>query len=92
MKHPSKVVKVGDQVESVVLDVKPRDRRVSLGIKQLASDPFESSLAALKRGDIVTTTVTAITDGGIEVAVGHDEGRWRATVRRGDLGPAPEVP
>ena len=40
MKHPSKVVKVGDQVESVVLDVKPRDRRVSLGIKQLEADPW----------------------------------------------------
>src|SRR5258708_35064706 len=40
MKHPAKVVKVGDQVESVVLDVKPRDRRVSLGIKQLEADPW----------------------------------------------------
>src|SRR5271156_3986952 len=40
MKHPSKVVKVGDQVESVVLDVKPRERRVSLGIKQLEADPW----------------------------------------------------
>ena len=35
MKHPSKVVKAGDQVEAVVLEVKVRDRRVSLGIKQL---------------------------------------------------------
>ena len=44
--------------------------RISLGIKQLASDPFESSLASLKKGDVVTTTVTAVTDSGIEVTVG----------------------
>ncbi|MGH6982105.1 MAG: S1 RNA-binding domain-containing protein, partial [Stellaceae bacterium] len=42
----------------------------SLGIKQLESDPFESNLAALKKGDIVTTSVTGITEGGIEVSVG----------------------
>ncbi len=40
MKHPNKVVKVGDQVEAVVLEVKPRERRVSLGIKQLEADPW----------------------------------------------------
>ncbi len=40
MKHPSKVVKVGDEVEAVVLGVKPRDRRISLGIKQLEADPW----------------------------------------------------
>jgi len=62
--------KKGDSVKVRVLDVDVEKERISLGIKQLASDPFESSLAALKRGDIVTTAVTAITDGGIEVAVG----------------------
>src|SRR6202011_1135972 len=36
----------------------------------LATDPFESSLAKLKKGDVVTTTVTAVNDGGIEVTVG----------------------
>ena len=40
MKHPSKVVQVGDQVEAVVLEVKPKDRRVSLGMKQLEADPW----------------------------------------------------
>ncbi|HEY5208449.1 MAG TPA: 30S ribosomal protein S1 [Stellaceae bacterium] len=62
--------KKSDSVKVRVLDVDVEKERISLGIKQLASDPFESSLAALKRGDIVTTAVTAITDGGIEVAVG----------------------
>ncbi|HEX4112985.1 MAG TPA: 30S ribosomal protein S1 [Stellaceae bacterium] len=62
--------KKGDTVKVRVLDVDGEKERISLGIKQLASDPFESSLAQLKRGDIVTTAVTAITDGGIEVTVG----------------------
>ncbi|MFM2124787.1 MAG: hypothetical protein RL328_1238, partial [Acidobacteriota bacterium] len=42
MKHPNKVVKAGDQVEAVVLEVKPKDRRISLGIKQLEDDPWTS--------------------------------------------------
>jgi small subunit ribosomal protein S1 len=62
--------KKGDTVKVRVLDIDVEKERISLGIKQLASDPFESSLAQLKRGDIVTTAVTAITDGGIEVTVG----------------------
>jgi len=40
MKHPSKVVKVGDQVQAVVLDVRAAERRISLGIKQLEPDPW----------------------------------------------------
>ncbi|MGH7073213.1 MAG: 30S ribosomal protein S1 [Stellaceae bacterium] len=60
----------GDMVKVRVLDTDIEKERISLGIKQLASDPFESSLASMKRGDIVTTAVTGITDGGIEVTVG----------------------
>ncbi len=39
MKHPSKLVNVGDQVECVVLNVNPTERRISLGMRQLATDP-----------------------------------------------------
>jgi small subunit ribosomal protein S1 len=53
-----------------VLDIDVEKERISLGIKQLESDPFEASLAAVKKGDVVTTTVTAVSDGGIEVTVG----------------------
>jgi small subunit ribosomal protein S1 len=60
----------GDTVKVRVLDIDVEKERISLGIKQLASDPFESNMAQMKRGDIVTTSVTAITDGGIEVSVG----------------------
>src|SRR2546427_10395258 len=40
MKHPSKVVKGGDQLEDVVLEVPPKDRRISLGPKQLRPNPW----------------------------------------------------
>jgi small subunit ribosomal protein S1 len=53
-----------------VLDVDVEKERISLGIKQLASDPFETTLAGVKKGDVVTTTVTAVNDGGIEVLLG----------------------
>src|SRR5690348_17302955 len=61
--------KKGDMVKVRVLDVDVEKERISLGIKQLASDPFETTLASIKKGDVVTTTVTAVTDGGIEVAL-----------------------
>ena len=42
MKHPSKLVNVGDQVECVVLNVNPHERRISLGMRQLAANPWDS--------------------------------------------------
>jgi small subunit ribosomal protein S1 len=57
-------------VRAKVLDVDTEKERISLGIKQLSDDPFESTMKEVKRGAIVTCTVTAITDGGIEVKVG----------------------
>ncbi|MFC1673902.1 30S ribosomal protein S1 [Pseudomonadota bacterium] len=62
--------KKGDVVKAKVLDVDVAKERISLGIKQLSKDPFAEGLAGLKRGDIVTCTITGITDGGIEVAAG----------------------
>ncbi len=74
MKHPSKVVKVGDQVESVVLDVKPRDRRVSLGIKQLEADPWTTVADRYSPGSVVEGRVRKLTDFGafIEIEEGID--------------------
>ncbi|HUJ51597.1 MAG TPA: 30S ribosomal protein S1 [Bryobacteraceae bacterium] len=74
MKHPSKVVKVGDQVESVVLDVRPRDRRVSLGIKQLEADPWTTVGARYDIGSVVEGRVRKLTDFGafIEIEEGVD--------------------
>jgi small subunit ribosomal protein S1 len=59
--------KKGDMVRVRVLDIDAEKERISLGIKQLESDPLESSLAAVKKGDVVTCTVSAITETGIEV-------------------------
>ena len=42
MKHPSKLVNITDQVEAVVLNVNPTERRISLGLKQLESNPWET--------------------------------------------------
>ena len=61
--------KKGDTVKVRVLDVDVDKERISLGIKQLAHDPFEQSLAKIKKGDVVTGTVSAIADGGIEVTL-----------------------
>src|SRR5580698_7738730 len=74
MKHPSKVVKVGDQVEAVVLEVKPRDRRVSLGIKQLEADPWTTVGERYAVGSVVEGRVRKLTDFGafLEIEDGVD--------------------
>ncbi len=72
----------GQTVEAVVLDVDLEKERVSLGVKQLDGDPFES-LGDLRRGSTVTCEVTAVTDGGLEVGVGDAD--VSAFIRRSDL-------
>jgi small subunit ribosomal protein S1 len=74
MKHPSKVVKAGDQVEAVVLDVKPKDRRVSLGIKQLEADPWTTVEERYSVGSVVEGRVRKLTDFGafVEIEEGID--------------------
>jgi len=74
MKHPSKVVKPGDQVESVVLEVKSRDRRISLGIKQLEDDPWTTVAARYAIGSVVEGRVRKLSDFGafIEIEEGID--------------------
>jgi len=59
----------GDVVKAKVLDVDVDKERVSLGIKQLSGDPTEGAMEGLKKGSVVTCTVTQVTDGGIEVRV-----------------------
>jgi len=74
MKHPSKVVHVGDQVEAVVLEVKPKERRVSLGIKQLEADPWTTVADRYSIGSVVEGRVRKLTDFGafIEIEEGID--------------------
>src|SRR5580704_595176 len=74
MKHPSKVVKAGDQVEAVVLEVKPRERRVSLGIKQLEADPWTTVAERYSIGSVVEGRVRKLADFGafLEIEEGVD--------------------
>ena len=74
MKHPSKMVNVGDQVEAVVLNVNPTERRISLGLKQLASNPWETLHEKFPLGSTVEGKVRNLTDFGafIEIEDGID--------------------
>jgi len=74
MKHPSKLVNVNDQVEAVVLNVNPQERRISLGLKQLESNPWESLHEKFPVGAVVEGKVRNLTDFGafIEIEDGID--------------------
>lgn len=74
MKHPSKVVKPGDQVESVVLEVNTKDRRISLGLKQLEANPWTTVEERYSVGSVVEGRVRNMTDFGafIEIEEGID--------------------
>jgi len=73
--------KKGDMVKAKVLDVDIEKERISLGMKQLTSDPFQSAMSTLKKGDIVTCAVTQVTENGIEVMVDGISG----FIRKSDL-------
>jgi small subunit ribosomal protein S1 len=62
--------KKGDVVKVKILDVDVEKERISLGIKQLSDDPFATAASQHKKGDVVTCTVTAVQDNGIEVSLG----------------------
>src|SRR3546814_13421350 len=74
--------KKGDLVRTKVLDVDTEKERISLGIKQLSSDPFASGAAGLKKGVTVTCTVAQITEGGIEVQLSDG---MTGFIRKSDL-------
>ncbi len=67
--NPGKVVQVGDEVEVMVLDVDEERRRISLGMKQTHSNPWESFAATFKKGDKVHGAIKSITDFGIFVGL-----------------------
>jgi small subunit ribosomal protein S1 len=74
MKHPSKIVKPGDEVETVVLNVNPAERRISLGLKQLEQNPWEQLQDKYPVGTVVEGKVRNLTDFGafIEIEDGID--------------------
>ncbi len=58
--HPSEVLKKGDDVDAIVLDIDPQQQRISLGMKQLATDPWSDIDSYFKIGDVVEGTVTKV--------------------------------
>jgi len=72
VKHPSEVVKKGEKVKAVVLGVEPQNRRLSLGIKQLQPDVWESFFASHRVGDVVHGKVLRTAQFGafVEIAEG----------------------
>ncbi|HEU5351804.1 MAG TPA: 30S ribosomal protein S1 [Terracidiphilus sp.] len=74
LKHPSKLVKPSDEVDTVVLSVNPADRRISLGMKQLLENPWEHLSERYPTGAVVEGRVRNLTDFGafIEIEDGID--------------------
>ncbi|HSI07418.1 MAG: 30S ribosomal protein S1 [Rariglobus sp.] len=72
--HPTEILKKGDEVEAIVLDVDASQQRISLGVKQLAVDPWTDIDAFFKIGDVVTGVVSKITSFGafVELKDGID--------------------
>src|ERR1051326_2080658 len=67
--HPSKVVKVGETVEVIVLNVDPNHRRISLGLKQVMPNPWEQAKEKYPVGTVIKGPVRSVTDFGIFVGV-----------------------
>ena len=72
----------GDMVKAKILDVDIDKERISLGIKQLNDDPYAGQMDSHRKGEVVTCTVTQLTDNGIEVSVGES---LTGFIRRADL-------
>ena len=69
VKHPSKIVNVGDQVEAVVLDIDPKAKRISLGMKQIEANPWTLLEDKYPIGSVIRGEVRNVTDFGIFVGV-----------------------
>ena len=72
IRHPSKVVSVGDEVKAVVLDIKPDNRRISLGMKQVTPNPWDVIAEKYPVGTTIEGKIKNITDFGL--FIGIDEG------------------
>ena len=72
----------GDMVKAKILDVDIDKERISLGIKQLTDDPYAGQMDSYRKGEVVTCTVTATSDNGLDVSVGES---LTGFIRRTDL-------
>ena len=70
--HPSEVLKKGDELEAVVLEVDKTNQRIAVGLKQLATDPWETIDQLYKVGDLVTGKVTKLASFGAFIGLQHE--------------------
>src|SRR5712671_2180053 len=70
--HPSEVLKKGDEVEAVVLEVDKANQRIAVGIKQLGEDPWANIDQLYKVGDLVTGNVTKLASFGAFIGLQHE--------------------
>jgi small subunit ribosomal protein S1 len=70
--HPSEVLKKGDEVEAIVLEVDKTNQRIAVGVKQLSQDPWANIDQLHKVGDLVTGKVTKLASFGAFIGLQHD--------------------
>jgi len=71
IRHPSKVVSVGEEVEAVVLDIRPENRRISLGMKQVVPNPWDIISEKYPVGTTIEGKIKNITDFGLFIGIGE---------------------
>ncbi len=72
VRHPSKIVSVGEMVEAMVLDIKPENRRISLGIKQTVENPWNVISEKYPVGTVIEGKIKNITDFGLFIGIDDD--------------------
>ena len=72
----------GANIEAKILEIDLEKERISLGIKQLTDDPFAGDVDKVKKGEVMTCTITAVTEQGLEVRAGEN---LTGFIKRGDL-------
>ncbi|MEO6054731.1 MAG: S1 RNA-binding domain-containing protein, partial [Chthoniobacterales bacterium] len=70
--HPNEILKKSDDIEAVVIDIDKANQRISLGIKQLESDPWKEIDSKFKMGDLVKGTVTKIASFGAFIQLAEE--------------------
>ncbi len=72
VRHPSKIVSVGEMVDAIVLDIKPENRRISLGIKQTIENPWNVISEKYPVGTVIEGKIKNITDFGLFIGIDDD--------------------
>jgi small subunit ribosomal protein S1 len=82
IKNPGSVLKEGDEIEVIVLDSNPEERKIRLGVKQLSEDPWQAFQHSYHQGSVVEGEISSIKDFGIFIKV---PGEIEGLVRKSDL-------